>query len=309
MRAVIDVGSNSVLLLLAESVDGYWNPVLETTSVTGLGRGTKATGLLSEAGMEDTLHALKEAFQSARERGCRDIVAAATMAARIAENTQEFLDRAQAQGTPVTVLSGEKEAEYGFLAVANDPRFADQSRLTIIDPGGNSTELMTAEWNSSSEWKVLFKRSFPVGALGLRDGILAPEILGPRELLQAVAEIDDLIGLAYLPGEAGQAVVLGATGTNLISIREKLDSWQPDRVHGAVLDFEEVSKAVAWMSSMTDSERASISGIERGRERTIHVGSLILERFLQAIHVWQVSVSIRGWRHALLEGTPTFEKA
>jgi exopolyphosphatase/guanosine-5'-triphosphate,3'-diphosphate pyrophosphatase len=302
MRAVIDVGSNSILLLVAERIPQGWHPVLETTAVTGLGRGTKATGALGERGMADTLQAVKAAFEAARALGCQDITAAATMAARIAENTQEFLDRAEAQGTPIVVLSGEKEAEFGFLAVANDPMFQGEGRLTIIDPGGNSTELMTAD-RTARGWEVHFKRSYPVGALGLRDGILAPEVLGPRELLHAVAEIDDLIGLQYLPNQAGRVVVLGATGTNLISIREKLETWTPERVHGAKLDFEEVSKAVAWLSGMTDAERAQVPGLEKGRERTIHVGALILERFLQAIHVWEVRVSVRGWRHAMLEAS------
>ncbi len=300
MRAVIDVGSNSVLLLIAEHEDGAWRTVFESSEVTGLGRGTKATGLLGEAGISDTLAALQRAFDKARFLGCESIIAAATMAARIAQNQGEFLERATSQNTPVVILSGEQEAEYGFLAVANDPLFSSENRLSIIDPGGNSTELMTAR-REPSGWVVEFKKSFPVGALGLRDGLEDMDALGPREMLRFVTEIDDIVGLRYLPGQSGRAVVLGATGTNLVTIREKMTEWVPELVHGQVLDFEEVSKAVGWLCPMTDAERAAIVGIEKGRERTIHLGSLILERFLQAIHVLDVTVSVRGWRHALLE--------
>lgn len=301
MRAVIDVGSNSVLLLVADQRDGAWQTIFESSEVTGLGRQTKATGLLSEEGMTSTLEALRRGFDKARFLGCENITAAATMAARIAKNQAEFLSRADEQDTPVVILSGDREAELGFLAVANDPIFATEERLSIIDPGGNSTELMTAR--RGDEWAVEFKKSFPVGALGLRDSLEGRESLGPREMLQLVEEIDDIVGLRYLPGQSGRAVVLGATGTNLITIREKMTEWLPERVHGQVLDFEEVSKAVGWLCPMTDAERAGIVGIEKGRERTLHLGALILERFLQAIHVLDVTVSVRGWRHALLETT------
>jgi exopolyphosphatase/guanosine-5'-triphosphate,3'-diphosphate pyrophosphatase len=72
-------------------------------------------------------------------------------------------------------------------------------------------------------------------------------------------------------------------------------------VHGAYLDYEEVSKAVGWMSRMTDAERAAIVGMERGREKTLHLGALILERALHAFRALGTRVSVRGWRHALLE--------
>ncbi|MEZ5162845.1 MAG: hypothetical protein R2688_03645 [Fimbriimonadaceae bacterium] len=87
----------------------------------------------------------------------------------------------------------------------------------------------------------------------------------------------------------------------MISIREGFADWQPDKVHGQILDFEEISRAVGWLCDMTDAERSQIVGLEKGREKTIHLGALILERFMQSIHVLDVTVSIRGWRHALLE--------
>ncbi|MFZ4506510.1 MAG: hypothetical protein ACOYON_02290 [Fimbriimonas sp.] len=299
-RAVIDVGSNSVLLLVAERQPTGWTTLLETSAVTALGDGTKATGLLTEGAMTRTLAAIAEAHRRAHELGVDDIRTAATMAARIATNAPDFIARGLAQGTPITILSGEEEAELGFRSVANDPIFAQYPRLSIIDPGGQSTELVTAD-RTEDGWDVRFRRSYPIGTLGLKSTTLAPEVLTPREILSAVAEVDDRIGLAYRPGEGGHAVVLGATGTNLVSIRDQLLTWQPELVHGAILDFEEVSKAVGWMMPMTNAERAAIPGMEPGREKTIHIGALILERFLNALKVLNCSVSIRGWRYALLD--------
>ncbi len=298
-RAVIDVGSNSVLLTVCEERDGKWIPLAETSRVTALGAGTKETGLLSEEGMIKTLAAIKEGFELAATYGVTEVLAAATMAARIATNTQDFLDRATAQGTPVFVLSGEQEAELGFLAVAEDPLFGDDDCLSIIDPGGQSTELVTAV-KLKGKWEVRFRKSFPVGTLGLRGTVLSSESPSPPEILNAVIVLDDLIGMEFRPGAAGRAVVLGASGTNLVTIRDRMTEWDAAKVHGAWLDFEEVSKAVGWMMPMTDLQRSLIIGIEPGREKTIHLGSLILERFLWSLHVLGVTVSVRGWRHALL---------
>jgi exopolyphosphatase/guanosine-5'-triphosphate,3'-diphosphate pyrophosphatase len=299
-KAVVDVGSNSVLLTVEEREDGAWRALTETSEVTGLGEGTKETGLLGEGGMARTLAALRRAFDRARETGVGTPLAAATMAARIASNTDEFLRKAEEQGTPVFVLPGEQEAELGFRAVANDPAFAAHRRLSIVDVGGHSTELVTAD-REPGGWTVRYRRSFPLGTLGLKGTLLRDESPGPMEVLRATAALDDLIGLAYLPSQGGHAVALGATGTNLVTIRDRMTEWDSARVHGAWLDYEEVSKAVGWMMPMTEAHRAAIPGIEPGREGTIHIGSLILERFLHALRVLGCSVSVRGWRHALLE--------
>lgn len=299
-KAAIDVGSNSVILVVGEKTDEGWKLLHEQTAVTALGEGTKATGKLGEPGMTSTLDALKRMFAKAREMGAEEILAGATMAARIAENTPDFLARAEAQGTPVFVVSGEQEAELGFQAVANDPMFAQYQRISIVDPGGHSTELVTAD-RTESGWDIRFRRSYPVGTLGLKSQMLGDESPDYEAILAASAFIDDLVGMCYRPGQAGHAVVLGAAGTNLVSIRDRLETWQPEKVHGAFLDFEEISKAVGWLFPMTDAERAAVVGMEKGRERTIHVGALILERFLNVLGAPGCSVSVRGWRYAMLE--------
>lgn len=299
-KAIIDVGSNSVLLTVADHTPNGWQIVHETSAVTGLGTGTKRTGLIQPQGAAETLAALRTAFTEAKNLSAESITAAGTMALRIATNAQEFLDQAKDQNTPVQILSGENEALLGFLAVAEDQNLDLSDRITIIDPGGHSTELLTAQ-KFGDNWKILLKKSFPVGALGLIETHFPTETPNFAERLAAVTAIDDIIGLEYLPHQVGTTVALGATGTNLISIREKLTHWQPELVHGTTLDFEEISRAVGWMCDMTEAERKSIPGLEPGREKTIHIGALILERFMQATHALECRVTVRGWRHALLD--------
>lgn len=298
-KAVIDVGSNSVLLLVSEMTDQGWKAVFESSEVTGLGTNTKLTGLIQQDAQERTLAAIKKGFEKANDLGaeCR---AAGTMALRIARNANEFNKAAGAQGTPVEVISGDEEARLGLAAVMQDPQFAQHKVISVIDPGGHSTELTTAT-RSNDGWDESYKRSVPIGALGLLEGSMAQESPDFAARLKAVTEIDDAIALQYLPGQAGVAVALGATPTNLVTIREKMQEWDASKVHGEYLDYEEVSKAVAWMCDMTLAERSEIVGLEKGRDKTIHVGALILERFLQSLHVLGCHVSTRGWRYAKLE--------
>lgn len=300
VRAVADVGSNSVLLLVCQFKGGRWEPILERSTVTGLGVGTKSSGLLGAAGMDATLQTLATYRELALAAGAATLRCGATMAARIATNCDEFCRRGTAQGTPIQVLTGEQEAELGMQAVVTDPLFVGADRVSIIDPGGHSTELVTSD-QANHCWTTRFRRSYPIGALGLRETAISTERATPAQVLRAVATIDDTIGLCYRPNECGLVVSLGATGTNLITVRERILEWDTSLVHGKPLEYEEVSRASQWLLEMDDAERAAIAGIEPGRERSLHLGALILERFLFALRAETCVVSTRGWRYAYLE--------
>jgi len=302
-KAAIDVGSNSVLLLVAERSDAGWRPVYEDTAVTALGEGTKTTGLLGDAGVQRTLDALRRFYQKAQELGATEVVAGATMAARIAQNTNNFIASAQAQGTPFIVLSGETEAEWGFRSVVEDPLFSEVERLSVIDPGGHSTEIVVAH-RASAGWNVSFRKSYPIGTLGLRNTHFPNERLSSGEIFAGMAFIDGQIDIHPDLAAGSTAVVLGASGTNLISIRDRLLTWDPGKVHGKRLSFEEISKAFGTLATMSDNERAQVPGMEAGREKTIHLGALILERSLHALRLEEVVVSVRGWRYAALDVQP-----
>jgi exopolyphosphatase/guanosine-5'-triphosphate,3'-diphosphate pyrophosphatase len=295
-KAVVDVGSNSLILTVFENGPDGWTSIFETTRVTGLGRDTKTTGKLSEDRVSASLSALAEFVALAVSHGASGWVAGGTMAVRIASNSEDFLRRAERLGTPVTVVSGDQEARLGFLSVVDDPGLKVGDRVAIVDPGGHSTEITVAR-REVDGWTTEFARSFPFGALGLRETLLTSAAPTPGERLAAMAFMDD--AMVDVPAANGPVVVLGATGTNLVSIREGMTQWSPHLVHGAMLDYEEIGRAVEWLCGMDDSKRGEIVGLERGRETTIHGGTLILERCLYALKAESCLVSVHGWRHAL----------
>lgn len=302
-RAIIDVGSNSVLTLIAERQGEGWLTLLETSCVTALGEGTKATSLLGEPGMEATLSALKDAFTAAESFGVRPS-AFGTMALRIASNAQQFLDRAVQQQTPVKVISGEEEAELSLLSVLGDPLLRSSDCITVVDVGGHSTEVATCK-RTNSGWERRFSRSHPIGTLQLRSEAMQDERLDGLGRMRAAASIDDSLGWRYLPNQCGAVVAVGAAGTNLVTVLHQMPEWDPNRVHGTKLQYEQISKAVEMLCDLDDQGRSSLIGIEPGRERTIHAGALILERLLFALGAEECSVSVRGWRHAMLDEPPS----
>lgn len=296
----MDVGSNSVLLVVAELRDGRWKSIIESAQVTGLGKGTRRSELLQTDSMNQTLVALRDAFELAAHHRAESIVAAATMALRIASNAEEFLSAARSQGTPVVVISGEEEARLGFESVAADPMWGDDGRITILDPGGHSTEIVTSE-RQGSHWKKRFENSFPVGALGLLEGPLSDERPDAEALLRASTEIDDCLKARAPETPAGRIVSLGATPVNLARIELGLTEWDPEAIHGFELDLATISGYVKTLSAMTLEQRRGLRGIEPGREATLPGGALILERCLHYLRAESCSVSVRGWRHAMIE--------
>lgn len=302
-RAAVDVGSNSVLLTVEEASPDGWRPVLETSEVTALGEDAKRTGLLKPEAIARTLAAVRRAFGRARDLDASEVRAAATMAARIAENRSELLAAAAGQRTPITVLSGEAEAALSLLSVVLDARFAESGRVSVIDIGGHSTEVSRAERSPGTRfgWSIAQSVSLPIGTLALIAESLVAECPDSGALLRASAEVDGALRSIASEEPAGEAVTVGATGTNLVTVRDALAEWDASRVHGAMLTFEEVARAVGELSRLTLAERGRLVGMEPGREKTLHAGALILERAMHALRVERVAVSVRGWRHAWLE--------
>jgi len=298
-KAVIDVGSGSILLLVAEKSESGWHAVSERSKVTLLGDGVRQSGTLLAHRQAETLAVLADFWATAEAAGATTIFAGGTAALRIAKNSDEFLAAATLQGTPVTVLSDVQEAELGFLAVADDAAFAESNRITIIDPGGQSTEVVQAT-RTEGGWVKSFEKSFGIGTLQLRGELLSVETPGPAEIMRASSWIDDTIGTAINPADPGKIVCLGAPGTDLVCVREGWADWRPNEVHGARLDYEEVGKAVGWLMRMTDAERDVVIGVQKGRGTTIHIAALILERMLNSLAAPECFVSIRGWRWAML---------
>ena len=144
-RAVIDVGTNSVKLLVADIDDYQVEPVWEGSKQTRLGRGFYETQRLQEPAISQTASAVAEFAAAARERQAASIRVIATSAARDARNADELTTAIErATRLKMEILSGEQEADLVFQGVTTDPRFATEP-LLLLDVGGGSTEFILGQ--------------------------------------------------------------------------------------------------------------------------------------------------------------------
>src|SRR5690242_18206835 len=157
-RAVIDVGTNSIKLLVAEVDGAEVRPLLEQSKQTRLGQGFYPDHILQPGPIAQTTSAITEFAAKADELGAGRPLVVATSAVRDAQNQKELISAVE-EGCrlAVRVLSGDEEAAFGFKGVTSDSRLAEES-LLLLDVGGGSTEFMVGQHK-----KMQFAQSFQVG--------------------------------------------------------------------------------------------------------------------------------------------------
>jgi exopolyphosphatase/guanosine-5'-triphosphate,3'-diphosphate pyrophosphatase len=296
--AAVDVGTNSVLLLVAErGRDGVVRPVREEADITRLGRGVDRTGLLSAEGIQATLEVLARFATLARADGARALVVTATSAARDARNGSEFLDRARERtGARVEILSGDEEARLSYLAVAQDfAAEAGEAGLLAIDVGGGSTELVHGRGKH-----VLFRRSLDIGSVRLTERCVRtdPPAPGEQEAIRDVVRG----ALASLPPFPREVRVVGVAGTvtSLFAIAHAIEPYDAARVHGGWLPMEDVARVRSRLCALPVAERRRLPGMQPKRADVLPAGALLFETALAHLGVGGARVSDRGVRWGVL---------
>ena len=294
--AVVDVGTNSTRLLVAEVNGGRILRELERrTTVTRLGEGVDRSGRLSEAAIERVLAACASYREAIDEHGAEQVVAVLTSAVRDAENGAE-LERALRErfGFEATTISGEREARLTFLG-ATAARLHPEP-LMVLDIGGGSTELVVG-----SEGYVEFFVSTQIGSVRFTERFLhsdppAPEELAAcheavgRELAAAVAE--------QVRGRVAAGVAVAGTPTSFAAIDLDLDPYDRDRVDGHRLSIARCDEILARLAAMPVAERREVRGLHPDRAPTIVAGGVILVEAMRLFGLTEIEVS----EHDILDG-------
>ena len=292
--AAVDVGTNSVLLLVAErGGDGAVRPVREEAEITRLGRGVDRTGALSPECMEATLEVLARFAGLARADGARALVVTATSAARDARNGAEFLARARERtGARVEILSGDEEARLSYLAVAQDfAAEAGEAGLLAIDVGGGSTELVHGRGR-----RVLFRTSLDIGSVRLTERCVHSDPPTAAEQGAVRAAVRD--ALAALPVFPREVRVVGVAGTvtSLFALAHAVEPYDAARVHGGWLSLEDVAEVRERLCTVPLAVRRTLPGLQPKRADVLPAGALLFETALRRLGATGARVSDRGLR-------------
>jgi exopolyphosphatase / guanosine-5'-triphosphate,3'-diphosphate pyrophosphatase len=294
--AAIDVGTNTVLLLVAERREGRLLAVLERAEITRLGRGVDATGRLDPLAIQDTVAVLGSYARAAHALGADLVACVATSAARDAANGAEFFEAARAAaGIVPEVISGDEEARLVYGSAHRD--FGGGGPLAVLDVGGGSTEFIVGDGPEPRA-----RTSLQVGAVRLTerhvrgDPPSAAEVgavrAGAREALRPLA--------AMAPGAGARLVGVAGTVTTLSAVAQALPAYDAERVHGATLALDEIEALLSRLAGMTVVARAALPGMEPKRADVILAGGVVVAEAMRATGLDRLTVSDRGVRWGLL---------
>ncbi|GIV15515.1 MAG: exopolyphosphatase [Armatimonadota bacterium] len=292
--AAIDIGTNSILLTIAEVQQGEIRSLCEHSRITRLGESLNATGRLSEEPMQRSLHALRELLEEARRHQVDTIIAVGTEVLRKAQNASRFLQACEQMGLSVEVISGEREAYLSYLSVAKDPLFQSEC-LTMLDVGGGSTEV-----SRGCAGVLQASHSYPIGAVCLTEAHLRsdpPTAEQIRALQDTVAQhLHNESRLA----EGEYLIGVGGTFVNLASLHAGYAEYRPERVHGATLTLAQMQSLADRLCALPLAQRRQLPGIEPDRAPVLHAGALIALTAMQCLHAQTLSVSMRGLRWGIV---------
>ncbi len=267
--AVIDIGSNSVRLLLW--ADGC--SLSKTVITTRLGEGISFSSRLLPQAMERTAEAISELQKKAKEFGALKIYAFATAAVRSTENGQDFIHTVYENcGIVPEVLSGKEEAEIGYLGALEGKDGG------IVDVGGASSEITIGK-----DGKIIYAVSADVGAVKLKD-------FCGEDKLKLKRYIDEKIAV-YGTVPFCTMTLIGGTATSLAALEYGVEPYDPKVIHHSTLTAEQVGFWAEKLLSMKQHERLLLKGMDKKRADILGGGAMLLYEILKKIKAENVSVS------------------
>jgi exopolyphosphatase/guanosine-5'-triphosphate,3'-diphosphate pyrophosphatase len=287
--AVVDIGTNSTRLLIAEVGDGRVEELDRRTTVTRLGEGLEASGRLSDAAMARVSDALASYREAIDAYGAERVVAVATSAMRDAANGPAFRDDIQRRfGMDARTISGDEEARLTFLG-ATSGRDAAGATL-VIDIGGGSTEFVTGRPGADPDFHV----STRMGSVRHTERHLHHDPPTADEL-DALAEDARATVEADVPADVREHVDAGiavaGTATSLAAIDQELDPYEPEKVHGYRLSLARCKALVERLAGLTVAERRELAGLHPDRAPSIVAGAAILLESMRAFGLDSVEIS------------------
>jgi exopolyphosphatase/guanosine-5'-triphosphate,3'-diphosphate pyrophosphatase len=299
--AVVDIGTNSTRLLIADVTPGSSiEERLRESTVTRLGEGVEATGRLGDEPQRRVFATLERYAAEIRAHECEASAAVMTSAVRDAANGADFAATVRERfGLEGRTLSGDEEAAatYAGATAARSPD--DPTELVVIDIGGGSTELVCGAGG-----QLGFYVSAQIGVVRHTERHLASDPPARDELAALAADVDAGIA-AVVPeevrGRAQAAVAVAGTATTCAAIDLGLERYDTTKVEGHVLSRAKLDALLERLAALPLAQRRDVVGLDPDRAPTIVAGVVVLSRVLDAFGLPKVEISDRDvlWGVAL----------
>jgi exopolyphosphatase/guanosine-5'-triphosphate,3'-diphosphate pyrophosphatase len=288
--AVVDLGTNTTRVLVADVADGRVHELARKTNVTRLGEGVDSTGRLADGAIERVAARLAEYKAIIDDLQPERTVALATSAVRDASNGGEFRtllhDRFELD---VHTIPGEEEARLTFLG-ATAARQPGAGPFVVIDIGGGSTEYVIGSAGASPTFRV----STQAGSVRQTERHLKEDPPSDEDLLALRAAIRSIIEHAVpddVREQVREGIAVAGTATSLAAIDQQLDPYDPERVDGYGLLLEASERMLGELAAIPLDERKQVPGLHPDRAPTIIAGAAILVEAMQVFGLAAVEVS------------------
>jgi len=295
--AVIDIGTNSVLLAVAALLPNRkLKPVYEAQTVTRLGRDTDRSSRISQQSMSRTLKAVKQFRHQALRHGAEKIWVVGTSALREASNRDRFISRVKKEtGLTVETLSGKMEAWFTFKGALLDLKLS-RPKLALIDIGGGSTEVSLVV-----NGRLKKSTSLNLGSVRLTEQFFPQNIIDPDR----IGNLEDFLEInwsRFKNWNFKNSVLVGTAGTitTLACLDLELKRYDTEKIHRHLLTLAKIRHLYHKLSLIDLGQRKRMLRIEPKRADVIVAGCAILLSFMQFFRFEKVIVSDRGLRWGLI---------
>jgi len=287
--ASIDIGTNSVRLLLAEIKNDQIMRSDKMIETTRLGQDVSKTGVLREENMNHTAEAVQRFVGKAREYQAGNIFVMATSAVRDALNRDIFIQKIQLiAGVEVELLSGEVEAKIGYLGVLCGLEDKNMSTLTL-DIGGGSTEYIYG-----ANDQIQFSTSLDIGAVRLTDLYLKSDPPKKEEIANILAHIKNefkKIGKNFENHSFDKAIGIGGTISSYGSMALKMAEFNAEKIHNYRLTQSDINACTQNLCVLNRAQRKSLIGLEEKRADIIIAGGIILSESMKTLKIKEIFIS------------------
>lgn len=294
-RAVIDLGSNSVRLVIYQmGPHGTQHEIENVKETIRLSSHLDDNNNITQNGIELTVRVLSQFKELCDAYEVKEIIGVATQAVRVALNRDELLNRIVSEtGIDMRVLSGKEEAHYGYLAVVNSIPLDEG---VTVDVGGGSTEITYFR-----NRKLLYSISIPYGAVSLTKACITSDPPSQKDLKSMERAVgQQLTDCTWLNGLRCPVIGVGGTARAIARIHQRRRQYQMPLLHGYEISPTEVAAVFDMVSTVSGEKRSQINGLSGDRVDIITAGTAIINEVLKLVEASLFVISDKGLRDGIL---------
>ena len=260
---VIDIGSNSIRLLLSDGEKAIEDKIVIRTQ---LAQDLANTGILCEEAMQRSIEAIKELVDYAKEKGANKVWSFATEAVRSAKNKEVFLNRLKDIGIIVDLIPSQNEAKLGFAGAYYG------GRVAVMDVGGASSEIAVGD-----EKGLIYAKSIPIGIVKIKD-VCSEDVNKAEEYIE-----EKIKGYGNIP-EFDTLISIGGTASSFAAIAMEMEVYDSKKVDFYKLTYKQIEDAVERIRVLPMEERNTVKGLSMKRRDVIVGGGILIMKIMKMLN-------------------------